>query len=175
MSVRQIESAFQHMFDAFHERSFTKSYRLCQSNERTLLPLMRMFLRGWFGRRMSPEVPTKLKSAVTGKGRVDFVLGGIPVEVVVRLPEEAGSKLKAIRNNTELQKLLLHRGRAVLVLLDFSDVPLSRGELETSYRNWREPCEFGQGYHGLTPFSVCYFYRQARQPASEPIALRIRT
>lgn len=85
VTVKGIVEAFEVLYDALFDGNFRKTYRFHEFSERELLPLVRMFLLGWFG-SVAPELQSKLLGCLTGQGRIDFVLGNIAVEFAVRRP-----------------------------------------------------------------------------------------
>jgi hypothetical protein len=159
VTVKSIVEAFGVLYDALFDGEFRKTYRFHEFSERELLPLVRMFLLGWFG-SVAPELQSKLPGCLTGQGRIDFVVGGIAIEFAVRRPDERKAVLSEVTNSTEIKKLLQFDGRAVLVLFDLSASPFTERDL-TRYREWPS---LGQGNHKRSAFNVAYF---CRDPGSE--------
>jgi hypothetical protein len=169
VAVRDIVNAFEVLYDGLFEREFRKSYRFHEYSERELLPLVRMFLLGWFG-SVAPELKSKLPGCLTGQGRIDFVVGGIAIEFAVRRPRERKAALSEVTNSTEVKKLLQFDGRALLVLFDLSASPFDRQDL-ARYREWPS---LGRGNHRRSAFNVAYFYREAGDnPGSRSITMNI--
>lgn len=169
-TVRDVVIAFEHLYESIHDRGFRKTLPLHTYNERTLAPLVRTFLLGWFG-HVSPEQRSKLPGTLTGEGSIDFVVDGVAIEFAVRQPKKGKSALSDVTNATEIKKLLKHDGLAVLILYDFSTRPFEREDLER-YRQWQS---LGKGNHRRSAFNVAYFYRQAGRPiTSEKITMNIR-
>ena len=169
MAVRDIVAAFEVLYDGLFDRDFRKSYRFHEYSERELLPLVRMFLLGWFG-SVAPELQGKLAGCLTGRGRIDFVVDGIAVEFAVRRPSERKAALSEVTNSTEIRKLLQFDGRAVLILFDLSASPFDRDDL-ARYRDWPS---LGRGNHKRSAFNVAYFYRHAGDdPGARTITMNI--
>jgi hypothetical protein len=169
VAVKDVVSAFVVFYDGLFDREFRKSYRFHEYSERELLPLVRMFLLGWFG-SVAPELKSKLPGCLTGQGRIDFVVGDIAVEFAVRRPSDRKTALSEVTNSTEIKKLLQFDGRAVLVLFDLSATPFDRDDL-ARYRDWPS---LGRGNHKRSAFNVAYFYREAGDdPGSRLITMNI--
>jgi len=133
---------------------FAKTYGLEEWSENDLLPLVRFFLLGYFGKsRIEPEHTVQQPLAPKGKGRVDFLLGKVAVEFAVRKYSDYSTKIKPHDNRFEIRKLLKYEGPAALVLFDFSDEPFP-DDLDV----YRELPVVGRG-HRRNPFSVLYYYR----------------
>lgn len=148
-TVKEIQEAVDLFYKWAHDKDFCKTAKLNKMGERALLPLLKTFFLGRFG-KVDPEY------GVDG-GRIDFVVGRTAVEVVVRKPKSPKAVLSKAANFSELKKLLKYRrGTAVLVLLDFSKHPLSEQELE-GFREWPS---LGKGNHNLTAFNITYHYRE---------------
>lgn len=155
-TVGEVSEAFQLFYEGLRDPAFTKSLRLNEWTERDLLPLVRTFLLGWFGRgRIAPEVMSALPGKQTRKGRLDFVVDGVAVELAVRCKGAARSNLSASVNSDEIKKLMKYDGLAVLILLDFTDDPLSDVAIQ-KFRDWPS---LGTGNHKKSPFNVSYHYR----------------
>lgn len=157
--VKDIIAAFELLYDSLYDRDFRKSYCFHEYSERELLPLVRMFLLGWFG-SVSPELGSRLPGCLTGVGRIDFVVDGIAIEFAVRRPDERKAALSEVTNATEIKKLLKYDGRSVLILFDLSPSPFERKDLNR-YRDWQS---LGKGNHKRNTFNVAYFYREAKKP-----------
>lgn len=162
VTVKSVVEAFALLFDALHDPSFRKTMRMHEWSERELLPLVRTFLLGYFGESLVPEATSKLPGALSGYGRIDFIVDGVAVELAVRRPNKPQSALSATVNSTEIKKLMKYDGLAVLVLLDFSDSPFTEQQLE-SFRDWPS---LGKGPHKKSPFAVAYYYVASRRPLS---------
>lgn len=158
-SVRHIQAGMMDFYCALFQPEFRKTLHLHRYSERQLLPLLRAYLRGRYGERLGVEVEADLPGTASRKGRIDFTVGDTAVEFAVRKPDSPKSSLSAAVNHTEIKKLLKWRGRAVLVLYDFSDRPYAPGELESKFRDWRSIAKLGRGNHALSPFCVAYFHR----------------
>lgn len=158
-SVREIVEAFELLYETLQDPAFSKSLRLKEWGERDLLPLVRTFLLGWFGRNVEPEVAAALPGSWSGKGRIDFVIGGVAVEFAVRKPRTSAATMSAVVNSDEIKKLMKFRGKALLVLFDFSRKPYSEEQVER-FREWPS---LGKGAHKKSPFHVAYFHRGTRR------------
>ena len=164
-SVSQVIDAFTLLYSGLRDPGFRKSLPLDQWSERQLLPLIRTFLLGYFGPRARPEHGTVLPKALTGQGRVDFLVYGVAVEVAVRRPWCPKADLMPRANRAEVMKLMKYDGLGVLVLLDFSRDSITPEELG----QYRDLPSLGQGNHGKAPFSVVYFGLE-----SGPVRLNVR-
>jgi hypothetical protein len=154
VTVKELNKAFETFYFALNNPKFTKSLKLNQWNERKLLPLVRTFLLGWFG-DVVPEDIASLPGGLTGKGRIDFVVGNVAVELAVRKLGGERSYLSRSVNSNEAKKLMKHNGLALLVLLDFTNDPLDNDALE-KFRDWPS---LGQGNHTKSSFNLSYFYK----------------
>ncbi len=169
-TVSEVVAAFQHLYESIHDRDFCKTLPLRTYNERTLAPLVRTFLLGWFG-HVSPEQRAALPGTLTGEGSIDFVVDGVAIEFAVRQPNKGKAALSDVTNATEIKKLLKHDGLAVLILYDFSKRPFEHEDL-VRYRHWKS---LGQGNHRRSAFNLAYFYRKAGRPITcEKITMNIR-
>ena len=153
VTIKDARAAFALYFEALNDRAFRKSQKLNELSEQQLHPLVRSFLLGYFG-SVSPEVTSKLPTSLTGRGRIDYVVGNLAIEFAVRQPMSSSSKLSQITNATEIAKLVKWDGPALLVLYDFSRKPFSE-EKVAAYREWQS---LGKGNHKKSPFNVAYFF-----------------
>ena len=170
-TIKEISAAFQVFYEGLRDKQFTKSLYLDHWSERDLLPLVRTFLLGWFGKgRVAPEVMSKLPGKLTGMGRLDFVIHDVAVELAVRRKGGQRSNLSAAVNSDEILKLMKFDGKAVLILLDFTDDPLDDAALE-KFRDWKS---LGQGNHKKSPFNVSYHYRDPESCLLAHSVTRIR-
>jgi hypothetical protein len=159
-TIKSVVEAFELFFTALHQREFRKTIPMHEWSERELLPLIRTFLLGYFGESLIPEAKSKLPGSLSGHGRIDFIVGGVAVEVAVRRPSKSGAALSNTVNSTEAKKLMKYDGSAVLVLLDFSAKPFEEAQIE-SFRDWPS---LGKGNHKKSAFNVVYFYVANRRP-----------
>lgn len=164
-SVSQVIDAFQLLYTGLRDPSFRKSLPLDKWPEKQLLPLVRTFLLGYFGPKARPEFGTVLPGALSGFGRVDFLVYGVAVEFAVRRPWCSRSDLMPRVNRTEVLKLMKHDGRAVLVLFDFARDGLEEHHLA----GYRDLPSMGRGNHYRSPFSVAYFGLRG-----DPVRLNVR-
>jgi hypothetical protein len=160
IGVGNVFSAFELLYVSLLRRSFSKTLRLHEWGEQDLLPLVRTFLLGYFGESIVPEAVSKLPGSLSGKGRIDFIVGDVAIEFAVRKPDARRSTLSASVNIHEVKKLMKYPGQAVLILYDFSKTPYTREQIE-KFRNWPS---LGQGSHKKSPFNVIYFYIESRRP-----------
>ncbi len=174
-SVRHIQAGLLDFYSALFDQQFRKTLHLHKYSERQLLPLLRAFLRGRYGDKLGVEVDAALPGAKTTRGRLDFTIGDTAMEFAVRRPDAPQSNLSATVNHTEVKKLLKWRGRAVLVLFDFSNNPYEPADLEERFRDWRSVAQLGKGNHALSPFCVAYFNRgRGRLGAPQTFLKQIR-
>jgi hypothetical protein len=164
-SVSQVVSAFELLYSGLRDPAFRKSLPLDRWSEKQLLPLVRTFLLGYFGPKARPEFGTVLPGALTGYGRVDFLVYDVAVEFAVRRPWCPKSDLMPRVNRTEVLKLMKHDGRGVLILFDFAKASLDDDDLDA----YRDLPSMGSGNHFKSPFSVAYFGLRA-----QPIRLNVR-
>jgi hypothetical protein len=86
----EIRDAFHEIFETIHTREFSKSRRLNAKNEAALLLPLRFYLFGRFG-NVDPE--QKAKMPLGKKGRVDFQIGPVAIELAVKLHSDPKLKL----------------------------------------------------------------------------------
>lgn len=158
-TISSVVDAFRLFYDALHQREFRKTLPMNKYSERDLQPMVRTLLLGYFG-HVSPEVQSRLPGGLTGYGSIDFVVGDVAIEFAVRRPWEGRLPLSSVTNSTELRKLLLHKGKSLLVLYDFSKDPFSAEDLNR-YREWQS---LGKGNHKRNVFHVAYFYKLGFNP-----------
>lgn len=153
---KQIQDAFDLLFQGILNPEFNKSLYLESWGERALLPLVRTFLLGYFG-DLRVEVVSRLPWALSGKGRLDFCIGDVAVEFAVRIDGKYPRVLGLDDNYDEIIKLALYDGPAVLVLFDFAKKSLDRTELEC-YRQVPSP---GRGNYKRSGYSVLYYHKSS--------------
>ncbi len=156
VTVKEIVDAFDLLFDSMHRRRFCKTLRLKEFTEQELQPLVRSFLLGYFGESIVPEAKAILPGALSGKGRIDYLIDNVAVELAVRSKGKAKANISSSVNTNEVKKLMKHNGLALLVLLDFSDSPATDEDIER-FREWPS---LGKGNHKKSPFNVAYFYKK---------------
>ena len=179
-TLKHIVEAFTALFEALHDPQFRKTTSLSVVSERKLLLPMRFYLLGWFGREsFQAEHTVVFPWTKGGKGRVDFCIDGVAVEVAVRTSGGSKSNLCSTVNRPEIVKLMKHHGRAMLVLFDFSREPLSTEDLQLFRK-----LPALEGEHHLTAFHLCYFNEQLgkirvdqgwQSSHYEPFKMRIMT
>lgn len=157
ITVSDVVKAFDLLFHSIHNPQFCKTLKLKEFTERELHPLVRTFLLGYFGESLIPEAETILPGSLSGIGRVDYMIGGVAVELAVRSKGKAKSTISSSVNTTEVKKLMKHKGLAVLVLFDFSDSPATDDDI-SRFRAWPS---LGKGNHKKSPFNVAYFYKES--------------
>jgi hypothetical protein len=171
ISISQVRTAFQLLYDSIHNREFRKTLRLNYWSERELLPAVRTFLLGYFG-HCYPEVEVRLAGSSTGWGRVDFLIGDVAVEFAVRRPEDGKTPLSHRTSSTEIKKLMQYSGPALYVLYDFSANPVTEEYLDQEFKR---KINFGRGRRSLYPFNVAYYYiESARRREYRNICKNIR-
>jgi hypothetical protein len=153
ITIKQVREAFQLLYESMHNREFRKTLDLRKWSEAELLPLVRSFLLGYFG-HCYPEVSVRLNNGVSGWGRIDFQIGEVAVEFAVRRPGDRKGPLSSKVNTTEMIKLMMYQGPAVLVLFDFSKSPFEERDIES----FREYPSLGRGNFHRSPFNVAYYY-----------------
>ena len=171
-SIAEVSRAFHVFHEGLRDPAFCKSLELNSWTERDLLPLARTFLLGWFGHgRVAPEVMSSLPGKRTGRGRVDFVISNIAVELAVRSSKGPRSNLSAAVNADEIKKLMKWDGPAVLVLLDLTQDPLQDSAIH-KFRDWPS---LGQGNHKKSPFNVSYHFWEENEgrPAHKTFRIRV--
>ncbi len=160
-TVNEIAKCFNLLFSAFHTKEFKKSHQLNYWRERELLPLIRVGLLCYFGKKALPEVEVSTSWTKSGKSRIDFCIKDTAVEFAVRNPGKSYTNVSASTNTSEIKKLLSwKKGKSVLVLFDFSDSPFTCEELQW----YREHPSFGKGNRKKNAYSVLYFYVASARP-----------
>lgn len=165
VAIREVIDSFDLLFQSILNRKFSKSLRLHEWGEKDLLPLIRTYLLGYFGESIVPEAKTILPGALSGNGRIDFLVDNVAVEFAVRKPTAAKSNVSASVNSSEAKKLIKYDGPAVLVLFDFSKTPYTSIQIE-SFRNWPS---LGRGNHRKSAFNVAYYYIKSRRPLATDV------
>lgn len=163
-SIEKVTESLTDAWSIVRDPEFAKTFDFASVGERRLLPLVGMFLAGRFPYKVSREHAAALPGFGLGRGRIDYMVGGVAVELAVRRWGDAPSKLFPTQNTTEVRKLLKYDGLAVLALFDFAVEPVDIEELERQYRDWRSLCGIGSGKHKLCAFNVRYFYTQDGEP-----------
>lgn len=153
VSVSEVVNSFSYLYSSLWRKEFTKTLRPGEYSERELLPLLRFYLLGRFGDKVSPEVRAILPGALRGSGRLDFMIGDVAVEFAVRRRNDRACSLRPEYQTTEVKKLLKYDGKGVLILFDLSYPPLKLSVIR-EYRSLS-----AMGNHMKTSFHVAYFYR----------------
>ena len=154
MTVSQVIDAFDLLYKSLHDKEFRKSLRMHEMSERELLPLVRTFLLGYFGESLVAEPSAVLPGSLSGNGRIDFMIGNVAVEFALRRPEHVKRELCAGANETEVKKLLKHKGPAVMILFDMArDSHLTDEDLN----GYRALPSLGRGKSHQVGFQRCVF------------------
>jgi hypothetical protein len=154
-TVIEVAKCFDLLFTAFHTKEFKKSHQLNHWRERDLLPLIRVGLLCYFGKKALPEVEVSTAWTKSGKSRIDFCIADTAVEFAVRNPGKSYTNISASTNTSEVKKLLSwKKGKSVLVLFDFSDSPFTKQDLQW----YREHPSFGKGNRTKNAYTVLYFH-----------------
>jgi hypothetical protein len=159
------------MFENFIRPEFSKSQGLKHWRERDLLPVVRVGLLCYFGRKVKPEVSVDTKWTTSGKSRIDFVIDADAVEFAVRNPGKDYTNVSSRANASEIKKLQVwSQGKSVLVLFDFSSKPFTKEQLQW----YREHPSLGKGNHKKNAVTVLYFHLTGRPklPACELLEVR---
>ncbi|TVR06596.1 MAG: hypothetical protein EA385_15325 [Salinarimonadaceae bacterium] len=158
-NVSTVVDAFELLYGSLWDREFCKAtdFRI---GERSLLKYARVFLLGYFGHYFKVEIAARLPGSIMGAGRVDFLIDDVAVEFAVRTANDPRSKVLPSTNQTEIKKLLLHPGKALLVLFDFHDEPCSGEDLDA----YRELPSLGRGSFKKSAFNVAYFHSAQTRP-----------
>lgn len=160
-TIAEIEACFELLFDAFHRKEFCKTHQLTHWRERDLLPLVRVGLLCYFGKKAVPEVEVATPWTTSGKSRIDFQVDDTAIEFAVRNPGKSYTNVSASTNTSEVKKLMKWtKGKSVLVLYDFSDKPFTPDEMQW----YRDHPSFGKGNHKKNAFTVLYFHVSKRRP-----------
>lgn len=169
-TVEQVVDAFEYLYTNLLDPAYARSTKYAFYKEQQLLPLTRAFLLGYFADEMKAEHWSTLPGCDTKYGRIDFVIGGVAVELAVR--KRGGSKisLKPKVNSTEIKKLLCWPGKAVLILFDFDDDCLDIEDI----KEYRTLPSMGKGHWKKSPFNVAYFHRAGKPRQVTLLRRRIR-
>ncbi|MES3084790.1 hypothetical protein [Sphingomonas faeni] len=159
VTVKAVRKAFGLLYESILDRNFRKTLDLNKWSESELLPLVRTFLLGYF-KHCYPEEWVRLPSAPSKWGRIDFQIGDVAVEFAVRRPRDRKGPLSAKVNQTEMIKLLMYDGPALLVLFDFSQHPFE----ETDIERFRDYPSLGRGNFKRSAFNVAYFHIKSARP-----------
>lgn len=115
----------------FRDKSISKTMQMSHMNEKKLLPYLRFYLAGKYGKSLSVEIPCKYKIKKRTivheyDGRIDFKIGNVAVEIAVRTTNGNPTTLVTSSNEDELIKLMLYKNAStrLLILIDFSKAEL---------------------------------------------------
>ncbi len=161
-SIKDIQHSVEDFLEICHARQFAKTYNFKNYSEKELLPLLRFFFAGRFGRVVIPECPAhyaelKRKRTHYCDGRLDFLIGNVAVEVAVRPKYSSGSEMTAAKNYSEANKLSLFRNakKRVLILMDFSKASMDFDLNMKNMKQYMRDLRVGKG-NKLHPFTVIY-------------------
>lgn len=168
---QQVIDAFYRLYQAYYNKSFTKSLNFRNKKERELLPFVRNYLLGYFD-TLEPEALIDVSKSY--RGRFDFIIDNIAVEFVVRSVNQTGDTiLKAKKNLTEIQKLIRHPKHSLLILFDFKGNKTYK-EVLSILSEYREIPSLGKGNYHRYPFTVVYFYKNEEEYLCyEPRRIRV--
>lgn len=155
ITQQQAIDAFYRLYQAYHNKRFTKTLNFTQKTEREILPLVRSYLLGYFD-YLEPEAMIQVSSNC--KSRCDFLIDNIAVEFAVRSANKGGNNLKAKNNVSEIKKLIRYPYHSLMILFDFK-----RGrtddEVIATLKEYRNIPSLGRGNYNRYPFTVAYFYQ----------------
>jgi len=129
ITINQIKKAFFSLYKGIVNERFSKQNWFSYRTEQKLLPCIRFFLLGYFENTFEPEASAFNPYSNTGKGRFDFLIGDVAVEIAVRTPYCSSKKIEKCYNEDEIAKLSKYSGPSALVLFDFSDDGLTDAAL----------------------------------------------
>lgn len=156
ITIKKVHEAFEYLFKKLNDKNFSKTLGFEEWGERNLLPLVRTYLLGYFGELVRAEVRATLTHCSTGFGRIDFLIDDVAVEFAVRKSLDTSNRnVLNHANKNEVKKLLKYPSKSILVLFDFSSMPLNSCDLD----RFRELPSLGQGNHSKYPFQISYFYK----------------
>jgi hypothetical protein len=173
-TIQEVDKCFTLMFENFIRPEFSKTQELKHWRERDLLPMMRVGLLCYFGKRVVPEVEVETPWTKSGKSRIDFRVGTTAIEFAVRNPGKSFTNVTAKANATEVKKLMRWRaGKSVLVLFDFSADPFTWDELQW----YRQHPSLGKGNHSKNALNVLYYFLEGwpRHAACHRLEVRRRS
>ncbi|MDC4236822.1 hypothetical protein [Pasteurella multocida] len=152
---QQIIDAFYRLYQAYHNKRFTRTLNFTQKTERELLPLVRNYLLGYFD-HLEPEAMVQVTASY--RGRFDFLIDNVAVELALRSARKGGNNLRAQNNEKEIIKLIKHPDHSLMVLFDFKGHRTDKDVIET-LKEYRNIPSLGSGNHHRYPFTVAYFYQ----------------
>lgn len=155
VTLKEVVEAFDLLLASMHRKEFIKTLRLKDFTERELQPLIRTSLLGYFGESLVPEAKAVLPGAMSGTGRIDYMIGNVAVELAVRNKGKPKSTISSSVNTSEVKKLMKYDGLAILILFDFSENPATEEQIDR-FRKWPS---LGKGNHKKWPFNVAYFFK----------------
>lgn len=155
VSQQQAIEAFYRLYQAYHNKRFTKTLNFTQKTEREILSLVRSYLLGYF-EHLEPEAMIQVGSNY--RGRFDFLIDNIAVEFAVRSANKGGNNLKAKNNVTEMKKLIRYPDHSLMILFDFKRYRTD-DEVIATLKEYRNIPSLGRGNHNRYPFTVAYFYQ----------------
>lgn len=158
VSVKQATKAFELLYAGLLSKKFSKTLKFKDWGEQNLLPLVRVFLLGYFGESIVPEAKSRLPGSLSGYGKIDFMIDQLAVEFIVRKPN--AKKISQTDTDPEVKKLMKYDGLSLLVIYDFSRSPMSLEKID----ELREIPSLGRGPHKKSAFNVAYYYIKSKKP-----------
>lgn len=155
VTQQQAIEAFYRLYQAYHNKRFTKTLNFTQKTEREILPLVRSYLFGYFD-YLEPEAMIQVSSNC--KRRCDFLIDNIAVEFAVRSANKGENNLKAKNNVNEIKKLIRYPDHSLMILFDFKGCRTD-DEVIATLKEYRNIPSLGRGNHNRYPFTVAYFYQ----------------
>lgn len=152
-TINEVTNAFEHLYQAMYDHKFIKKSGFRDKGEKSLLPLVRYYLLGYFG-KLEPELKIQMEECQSGY--IDFLIDKIAVEFAVKTQKQRRTNLQRNQNETEIKKLMLYEGRSILVLFDFSE-NVEDDVVSQLLENYRILPAIHQG-KDIYPFNVVYFY-----------------
>lgn len=153
---QQIIEAFYRLYQAYHNKRFTKSLKFSHKTEKEILPLVRNYLLGYFD-SLEPEAMTNITTNY--RSRFDFLIDDVvAVELAIRSANKGEYNLKAQKNENEVKKLIKHPNHSLLILFDFKGYRTDQ-EVKDTLIEYRNIPSLGRGNHHRYPFTVSYFYQ----------------
>jgi hypothetical protein len=165
--IKDISDAFKLLFYSLADREFKKTTAFEHWTERDFLLPVRFFLLGWFGH---VKAEASARKTLRKKGRFDFLIENTAIELAVQTGESSPNMSLSMANNqSEVTKLLKHKGPSILVLIDLRKTASLSKEKLAEYRKARIK---GKGNHNATSFTVLYFHRDLHRVCPEKLQVR---
>lgn len=162
VTIEHIRNAFDQLYVALQRRDAGNLLGLGGYSERKLLPIARTFLLGYFGQSALPDPQDKVLASLLDKGELDFLIGNIAIELVVR--KKGKKRIEPSRisslSSTGVGNLLRPDGAVLLILFDFAKSPLASDDI-SRFSTWAVP---GKAGGEIAAFNVSYYYPSAELP-----------